>query len=105
MHICRYWFFLDDDTYYKGLKVLKPGRNYVLDEKSTKILSEESYFKWHYTPKERPLKQIVLEFAELFETIINEQTADKRVILPLSGGLDSNTSCCFKTFGYSCKLL
>ncbi|WP_452231439.1 asparagine synthase-related protein [Lacinutrix sp. MEBiC02595] len=84
-------FFLDTDTYYKGLEVLKPGKNYVLDEKSNKILSETSYFKWHYTPKERPLIQIVSEFADLFETIIKEQTAGKKVILPLSGGLDSRT--------------
>lgn len=84
-------FFLDSDTYYKGLEVLKPGRHYELDDKSTKVLSEKAYFKWHYTPKERPLKQIVTEFADLFETIIKEQTAGKKVILPLSGGLDSRT--------------
>lgn len=84
-------FFLDEDTYYKGLKVLKPGRQYTLDEKATTILSEKRYFKWHYTPKERPLKQVVAEFADLFETIIKEQTAGKKVILPLSGGLDSRT--------------
>ncbi|MDO6597692.1 asparagine synthase-related protein [Oceanihabitans sp. 2_MG-2023] len=84
-------FFLDTDTYYKGLKVLKPGRNYLLDDEKTKILSEKAYFKWHYTPKERPLKQIVAEFAEIFETVIKEQTAGKKVILPLSGGLDSRT--------------
>ena len=84
-------FFLDGDTYYKGLEVLKPGRYYELDDKRTTIRSEKSYFKWHYTPKERPLKQIVAEFADVFETIIKEQTAGKKVILPLSGGLDSRT--------------
>jgi len=84
-------FFLDSDTYYKGLKVLKPGNHYILDEKSTKILYKKTYFKWHYTPEERPLKQVVAEFADLFENIIKEQTVGKRVILPLSGGLDSRT--------------
>nr|WP_321223017.1 asparagine synthase-related protein [uncultured Psychroserpens sp.] len=84
-------FFLDTDTYYKGLKTLKPATNYVLDENSTKIVSEKTYFDWHYSPIERPFSQIVTEFANLFETIIKEQTHNKDVILPLSGGLDSRT--------------
>lgn len=82
-------FFLDNDTYYKELKVLKPATSYAI--KDNKIVTEEAYFKWHYTPKERPLQQIVQEFASLFETIIKEQVQDKTVILPLSGGLDSRT--------------
>ncbi|MGY0392947.1 asparagine synthase-related protein [Bizionia sp. KMM 8389] len=84
-------FFLEADSYYKGVKVLQPGRDYVLDAKGTNIVSEKKYFKWHYTPKERSLSQVVSEFADLFETIIKEQTLGKQVILPLSGGLDSRT--------------
>ncbi|MES2812682.1 MAG: asparagine synthetase B family protein [Bacteroidota bacterium] len=82
-------FFLDNDTYYKDLKALRPATNYILN--NNVVLSEEKYFKWHYTPVERPLHQIVQEFAVLFETIIKEQTENKKVILPLSGGLDSRT--------------
>jgi asparagine synthetase B (glutamine-hydrolysing) len=82
-------FFLDSDTYYKELKVLKPATSYSIE--NNKIIAEESNFKWHYTPIERPLQQIVQEFASLFETIIKEQVQDKTVILPLSGGLDSRT--------------
>ena len=37
------------------------------------------------------LKKYNLQFSDLFETIIKEQTAGKKVILPLSGGLDSRT--------------
>lgn len=84
-------FFLDQDTYYKEQKVLKPGCKYEINTTTQKILSEEAYFKWHYSPVDRPFKQIVDEFAELFETIIKEQISDNKVILPLSGGLDSRT--------------
>ncbi|MFM9987009.1 asparagine synthase-related protein [Flavobacterium sp.] len=84
-------FFLDNDTYYKEQKALKPAFEYQLDEKGKTIISEKSYFKWYYKPVERPLNEIVKEFATLFETIIKEQVGDKRVILPLSGGLDSRT--------------
>lgn len=82
-------FFLDSDTYYKELKVLKPATTYSIE--NNKIIAEESNFKWHYSPIERPLQQIVQEFASLFETIIKEQVQDKTVILPLSGGLDSRS--------------
>jgi len=82
-------FFLNQDTYFKEQKVLKSGFEYVIEE--GKIESEELYFKWHYNPVERPFEQVVEEFASLFETIINEQVGNKKVILPLSGGLDSRT--------------
>ncbi|MEO8234796.1 MAG: asparagine synthase-related protein [Flavobacterium sp.] len=84
-------FFLDEDTYYKDQKALKPAFEYELQEDEKKTISEKPYFKWHYTPVERPLSEIVTEFAHLFETIIKEQVGDKKVILPLSGGLDSRT--------------
>lgn len=82
-------FFLDQDTYYTEQKVLKAGFDYENEDNT--ILSDKRYFKWHYSPKERPFSQIVAEFADLFETIIKEQVGDKKVILPLSGGLDSRT--------------
>lgn len=82
-------FFLDQDTFFKEQKVLKSGFEYEIE--NNEILSESNYFKWHSSPIERPLSQIVTEFADLFESIINEQVGNKKVILPLSGGLDSRT--------------
>lgn len=82
-------FFLDNDTYFKELNTLKPANSYTIMK--NEIIDTESYFNWHYAPVERSLKQIVSEFADLFETIIKEQVQDKTVILPLSGGLDSRT--------------
>ena len=82
-------FFLDDDTYYTEQKVLKPASIYTFE--NNKITSKKTYFQWHYSPKERALKEITEEFAVLFEQIIKEQTQDQRLILPLSGGLDSRT--------------
>ena len=84
-------FFLDQDTYYKKLKVLKPATAYELDDKGEDIISESSYFKWHYSPRERSLEAVVQEFSDLFESIIKEQISNKEVILPISGGLDSRT--------------
>ncbi|MGM5470821.1 asparagine synthase-related protein [Flavobacteriaceae bacterium LMO-SS05] len=84
-------FFLDQDTYYKEQKVLRPACQYEVDRRTQKVLTETPYFRWHYAPVDRPFKQVVDEFAELFETIIKEQAGANTVILPLSGGLDSRT--------------
>lgn len=84
-------FFLDQDTYYKEQQVLKPATTYELDVKTNAVVNAAPYFKWHYTPKERPFDEVVDEFADLFESIVKEQSIGKKVILPLSGGLDSRT--------------
>lgn len=82
-------FFLDQDTFYHEVKALQPARDYLLE--GNKVIDAKAYFKWHYNPVDRPLDQIVAEFANLYEQIISEQVGDKTVILPLSGGLDSRT--------------
>jgi hypothetical protein len=84
-------FFLDQDTYYNELITLKPGYEYEITDDYKTILSQKQYFKWHYTPIEKSFNTIVNEFESLFETIISEQVKDKKVILPLSGGLDSRS--------------
>jgi hypothetical protein len=81
-------FFLDQDSYFLEQKALQPASSSIIDENNVR---STSYFKWHYTPVERPLEQIVQEFALLFETIIKDQVGNQTVILPLSGGLDSRT--------------
>lgn len=90
--ICVYaalGFFLEEDTFYKGQKALQPASKYKIE--NHQINSKETYFHWHYSPKERSLKEITEEFGVLFEQIIKEQTQGQRVILPLSGGLDSRS--------------
>lgn len=46
---------------------------------------------WNHEPREISLENAVDEFANLFHEIIAEQTKGKKVILALSGGLDSRT--------------
>lgn len=84
-------FFLGDDTYYKEQRVLQPARHYDLDYGEKALISETPYFKWHYSPIERPFEAVLQEFCELFEQIVFDQVNGKQVILPLSGGLDSRT--------------
>lgn len=83
-------FFLDQDTYWKDEKVLRPGHTTTLDDDGF-IVKSTPWFKWHYTPRDISLSHAVTEFTNLFETIVNEQSQNKKVILPLSGGLDSRS--------------
>ena len=83
-------FFLDTDTYWKNKKVLRPASNHTIDSNGF-LQKTNSYFKWHYSPRKISFSQALDEFSKLFEQIIHEQTNGKKVILPLSGGLDSRT--------------
>lgn len=83
-------FFLDADTYWKDEVVLRPASEHQLDEDNI-LNHSKSWFDWHYTPRDLTFSQALEAFATLFETIIKEQTEGKKVILPLSGGLDSRT--------------
>ena len=85
-------FFLEEDTYFVEQKALQPATEYQLE--NNRVVSQKPYFKWYYQPVERSLQQITKEFATLFEQILTEQAAGQRVILPLSGGLDSRTQAC-----------
>jgi hypothetical protein len=78
-------FFLGSSTWYKGLKVYPPA---TLVSDSGK---PSSWFEWEYKPRDISLKQATEEFADIFENIIKDKLKSKKVILPLSGGLDSRT--------------
>lgn len=71
------------------MRTLKPATIYSSNKGYIKEVS--SWFEWYYKPHEKPFDQWVDEFANLFETIIDEQTGQKNIVLPLSGGLDSRT--------------
>jgi len=83
-------FFLDTDTYYRDLAVLPPACICEIDDDGF-FRKATPWFEWHYTPRALSFDAALEEFTSLFETIIEEQVGDKKVILPLSGGLDSRT--------------
>ncbi len=82
-------FFLGDTTYFKSMKVANPATDY--GDPGTPLGDVKPNWEWHYSPRAINLKQSVEEFAHLFDNISRAQTKDKKVILPLSGGLDSRS--------------
>lgn len=83
-------FFLDTDTFFKDKMVLPPASHCELDAEGYFVKSTP-WFQWHYTPKALSFDAALEKFTTLFETIIAEQVGTKKVILPVSGGLDSRT--------------
>ena len=83
-------FFLDNETFFVSKKALKPATTYQFDNYGN-VISEQKFFSWYYNPRDISFKQALSEFTDLFETIVNSQTSGQRVILPISGGLDSRT--------------
>ncbi|SRX75621.1 asparagine synthase-related protein [Aequorivita antarctica] len=83
-------FFLDTDTYWKDKKALPAASENILDD-SGFLIESKPWFQWHYSPRDISFERALEEFTTLFEQIISEQLKDSKVILPLSGGLDSRT--------------
>ena len=83
-------FFLDTDTYWKDKKVLPPASINKIDDAGY-LISSKPWFEWYYKPKQINLSEAATNFGELFEEIVKEQCKDKKVILPISGGLDSRS--------------
>jgi asparagine synthetase B (glutamine-hydrolysing) len=83
-------FFLDQDTYWTEQKALPPASICHLDDAGN-LISSKRYFHWHYDPRILSLDDATDEFTGLYESIIRGQIKKRKVILPLSGGLDSRT--------------
>jgi hypothetical protein len=83
-------FFLETDTYWKDKKVLPPASINKIDDAGY-LISSKPWFEWYYKPKQINLNEAITNFGELFEEIVKEQCKDKKVILPISGGLDSRS--------------
>jgi len=82
-------FFLGDASYYKELKAIPPASEY--EEENGIISNIHPYFKWTYEPRAISLEEATQEFTQLFHEVIQRGVHDKKVILPLSGGLDSRS--------------
>jgi Asparagine synthase len=82
-------FFLGNASYYKELKAIPPASEY--DDNDGIVSNIKPYFKWNYQPREISLQQATNEFTEIFNRVVQQGVAGKKVILPLSGGLDSRS--------------
>ena len=87
---CSLGFMLDDDTFSNKIKVLKPATDFQLNE-DKEIIQEKKNWNWHHNPVDKSFVDFLDEFSGIFEKIINDGTNNKRILLPISGGLDSRS--------------
>ena len=48
-------------------------------------------WQWNYTPREITFLEIQDEFSSLLEKLVENKIENKRILLPISGGIDSRT--------------
>ncbi|MBI3234810.1 MAG: asparagine synthetase B family protein [Bacteroidetes bacterium] len=82
-------FFLDEDTHFEGVKALRPATEYKVED--GRIVHSNNYFQWYHQPQDISLKSATENFKEVFHQVVNRMASGKKVILPLSGGLDSRS--------------
>ena len=86
---CALGFMLDDDTYYKDIKTCKPSTKYDINNNIIKKVKKN--WQWNYTPREITFLEIQDEFSSLLEKLVENKIENKRILLPISGGIDSRT--------------
>lgn len=84
-------FFGADRTHLAGVRILRPATHYRLAIDGR--CRSDAYWQWWHAPDHsRSYDDTVDAFAERFDTVLREMTADGRVAMPISGGLDSRTT-------------
>ncbi|PIE03005.1 MAG: asparagine synthase [Acidobacteria bacterium] len=81
-------FFLGDTTFFRELKTLAPATRYTI--KGHKLHKEPTW-SWTYEPDDLTLERATDLFESIIDSLVARAIAKKRIILPLSGGLDSRS--------------
>lgn len=85
-------FFAADRTHLTGVRILRPATHYRFDAVG-RLLSEERYWHWRHAPNpSRTYDETLEEFASLFAAVMDGLTANDRISVPISGGLDSRST-------------
>ena len=85
-------FFPQDKTHFQDVRILRPAERYVLDGQGN-LLGGQRYWQWQHMPdRTRSYDDTVAEFAHLFKDVLEEQTRESRIAIPISGGLDSRST-------------
>jgi asparagine synthase (glutamine-hydrolysing) len=85
-------FFPQDRTFFKDIKIISPSTQMVIDQMGKQV-QQKRLWSWSHSPNTNlNFDDAVDAFAALFHQVIHEQVNDRRVALPISGGLDSRST-------------
>ena len=83
-------FFPGNTTWLEGIAILEPASHYTFSE-DLDLLSHKRYWNWSFSPAVENEDNLLERFDGLLLEIMSFATANKKVALPISGGLDSRT--------------
>ncbi len=84
-------FMPQNRTHYEDVKVVRPASRYDFDA-SGRLLRKRCYWHWSHQPDgTRSDPDTIAEFGAVLSTAMKDQMRTGRLVLPLSGGLDSRT--------------
>lgn len=81
-------FFAGDATYLEHIKILPPATCSVFDEQ-LQLVEQKRYRNWSFEPVTKRVEDIEEELHGILHASLNTALNNKRVSLPISGGLDS----------------
>lgn len=83
-------FFPSDKTWLNNIKILEPASCYSFD-KDLNLLYKKRYWDWTHKPVQLPVQDYLKNFHNALTASLSYALKDKKVAIPLSGGLDSRT--------------
>ena len=85
-------FFIGNSTHWQDVTILPAATHMILDENG-RIFSQTPYWHWDYQPSASlTYDEAIKQFHDIFREVLTSQVNGKRIVLPLSGGLDSRST-------------
>jgi hypothetical protein len=88
---CAFGFYPADRTPYEDVRVLRPATHVVFDEGGVPVAERRTWDWWHDPDHGASDDELVDAFAEVWRSTLARQAGGRRVVVPVSGGLDSRT--------------
>ena len=83
-------FFPGTTTYLEGISVLENSSCYTFNQE-LELIEHKKYREWNFEMTQISQADLLEEFNSILSSSLTYSTKDKRVALPISGGLDSRT--------------
>lgn len=88
---CGFGFYPGDRTPWTDVAILRPATWTVFDEHGDVVSSRRTWDWWFDPDPVRGDDDLLDEFHEIWSRTVRSQIGERRVVVPLSGGLDSRT--------------
>ena len=92
-------FFPEDRTHFEEVRILRPATHHVFTDRG-ELRRAERYWMWAHSPESGlRFDEAVERFGATLGAVVGDETAQGRIAVPVSGGLDSRTVAALATGG------